>query len=308
MPPALNESAPQPRKMVYGVLCAARAVCLFASFTLLSRLGITTSSLSAPNIALLRFTVADTLMLPVLMRYGMSSIRLKDALLLALSGGLGFAMFAYTGFSLAPASHGGALVHGTIPMFTALLGWLIGKVILPRRAWYGLLLIQVGIAAVLLDAGLAGTWSQGMGDLSLLMAGLCWAAYGLLCQRLRLASLHTMAIVAVGSMLCFGPLYALLPSAGFQGAAWSDIVFQAAFQGVLIGIVSGLLYTRAVALLGASTTALFTAAVPCITALAGIWLLDETPSLLVWLGIACVTTGMLVAMYFGKPAARKPAN
>ncbi|MGE4369178.1 MAG: EamA family transporter, partial [Burkholderiaceae bacterium] len=70
--------------------------------------------------------------------------------------------------------------------------------------------------------------------------------------------------------------------------------------------VSGLLYTRAVALLGASTTALFTAAVPCITALAGIWLLDEIPSPMVWTGIACVTAGMMVAMYFGKPAARKP--
>lgn len=156
-------------------------------------------------------------------------------------------MFAYTGFSLATASHGGALVHGTIPMFTALLGWFVGKVKLPRRLWYGLLLIQLGIAAVLLDAGYAGTWPQGMGDLFLLMAGLCWAAYGLL-------------------------------------------------------------YTRAVALLGASTTALFTAAVPCITALAGIWLLDEIPSPMVWTGIACVTAGMMVAMYFGKPAARKPVH
>ncbi|MGE4370417.1 MAG: hypothetical protein AB7E12_12135 [Burkholderiaceae bacterium] len=67
----------------------------------------------------------------------------------------------------------GALVHGTIPMFTALLGWFVGKVKLPRRLWYGLLLIQLGIAVVLLDAGHAGTWPQGMGDLSLLMAGLC---------------------------------------------------------------------------------------------------------------------------------------
>lgn len=292
--------------MVYGVLCVVGAVCLFASFILFSRLGITASSLSAPDIALLRFTVAGTLMLPVLMRYGMGSIRVNDALLLALSGGLGFAMFAYSGFSLAPASHGGALVHGTIPMFTALLGWFAGKVQLPRLAWYGHLLIQLGIAVVLLDAGHGGTWLQGAGDVSLLMAGLCWAVYGLLCQRLRLAPLHTMAIVAVGSMLCFAPLYMFLPSAGFHDAAWKDIVFQAVFQGVLIGIVSGLLYTRAVALLGASTTALFTAAVPCITALTGIWLLDEIPSLMAWLGIACVTTGLVVAMYFGKSVARQP--
>lgn len=308
MPYSSTESALQTRKTVYGVLCAVSAVCLFAGFTLLSRLGMTTSSLSAPDIALLRFTVAGTLMLPVLLRYGVSSLRFKDAILLALTGGFGFAMFAYTGFNLAPASHGGALVHGAIPMFTALLGWLLGNAQLPRRTWHGLLLIQLGVATVLLDAGYADTWTQGVGDLSLLMAGLCWAAYGLLCQKLRLAPLHTMAIVAVGSMLCFAPLYVLLPSTGFHEAAWKDIVFQAVFQGILIGILSGLLYTRAVALLGANTTALFTAAVPCLTALAGMWLLDESPSPLIWLAIAWVTAGMMIAMYFGKRVAPNPGN
>lgn len=298
----------QTRQTVSGVLCATSAICLFASFTLLSRLGITTSSLSAPDIALLRFMVAGSLMLPVLMRLGIGAIRLKDAFLLALSGGLGFALFAYAGFALAPASHGGALLHGTIPMFTALLGWLAGTAHLPSRIWYGLLLIQAGVVMVLVDAGHADTWLQGLGDVSLLMAGLCWAAYGLLAQRLRLTALHTMAIVAVGSMLFFAPLYALLPSTGFHNATWQDIAFQAVFQGVLIGIVSGLLYVRAVALLGANTTALFTAAVPCITALAGIWVLDESPSPLVWLGIVCVTTGMMIAMYFGKRTVRNTGS
>lgn len=288
------------RQTLAGVLCAGSAISLFASFTLLSRLGITTSALSAPDIALLRFVVAGTLMLPVLLRRGLGAIRWRDAFLLALYGGLGFALFAYTGFSLVPASHGGALLHGTIPMFTAVLGWLLGQVTLSRRAWYGLLLIQAGIIAVFLDGGATGTLIQRLGDLSLLMAGLCWAAYGLLCQRLKLSALHTMAIVAFGALLCYAPIYLLLPSPGFHQASWHDIIFQAVFQGVLIGIISGLLYTRAVALLGASHTALFTAAVPCITALAGIWLLDEYPSPLVWAGIACVTAGMVTALVFGR--------
>ncbi|MFA5520595.1 MAG: DMT family transporter [Castellaniella sp.] len=288
------------RQTLLGVLCALSAISLFASFTLLSRLGITASLLSAADIALLRFAVAGVLMLPVLRHHGLGGIRWRDAFLLALCGGVGFAMFAYTGFSLVPASHGGALLHGTIPMFTAVLGWLAGQLRLTRRTWYGLLLIQAGIVAVFMDGGEFATMKEILGDLSLLMAGLCWAVYGLLCQRLKLTALHTMAIVAVGAMLCFVPVYALLPTTGFHLASWRDILFQAVFQGVLIGIISGVLYTRAVGLLGASNTALFTAAVPCITAVAGIWLLGEHPSPLVWTGIACVTAGMVIALVFGR--------
>lgn len=292
------------RQQAAGLLCAVGAVSLFTGFTLLSRLGITTSSLSMADIALLRFAVAGTLMLPLLVRFGLGGLKLQHALLLALTGGVGFALFAYTGFSLAPASHGGALLHGTIPMFTALLGWMVSKVSPGRRAWSGLLLIQGGAIAVFLDASHGTTGAQKLGDLALLLAGASWAAYGLLCQRFRLNPLHTMALVAVGSLLCFLPLYALLPSAGFHGAHWRDILFQAVFQGVLIGIVSGLLYTRAVALLGATIPALSTAAVPCITAVAGIWLLDEHPSPLIWAGIACITLGMVVAMSSRRPASK----
>lgn len=280
----------------FGMLCAVGAVSLFASFTLLSRLGITKSSLSTADIALLRFAVAGTLMLPLVARFGLGGLRLQDAFLLALTGGIGFAGSAYIGFSLAPASHGGALLHGTIPMFTALLGAPVARTSLGRCAWAGLLLIQAGALAVFLDSGPGGSSSQHLGDLALLLAGASWAAYGLLCQRFRLPALHTMSLVAVGSMLCFLPIYPWLPGTGILNADWRDIVFQAAFQGVMIGVGSGLLYTRAVATLGATIPALLTAGVPCITALAGIWLLGERPSPLVWAAITCITAGMVIAM------------
>lgn len=285
------------RETAVGMLCAIGAVSLFASFTLLSRLGITKSSLSTPDIALLRFAVAGTLMLPLLLRFGLGGLRLWHAVLLALTGGIGFAGSAYIGFSLAPASHGGALLHGTIPLFTALLGALATRAWPGRRAWAGLLLIQAGALAVFMDSGPGGSSSQHLGDLALLLAGASWAAYGLLCQRFRLPPLHTMSLVAVGSLLCFLPIYVWLPGTGLLHADWRDIAFQAVFQGMMIGVVSGLLYTRAVALLGASVPALFTAAVPCITALAGIRLLGEYPSPLIWAGIACITSGMVIALH-----------
>ena len=55
-------------------------------------------------------------------------------------------------------------------------------------------------------------------------------------------------------------------------------------------------YTRAVAALGASETALFTALVPCVTTLTAIPLLSEWPTQLGWAGVGVVTFGMLVAL------------
>ena len=64
-------------------------------------------------------------------------------------------------------------------------------------------------------------------------------------------------------------------------------LLQGAFQGVLIGAASIFVYSRAVASLGAADTALFTAAVPCVTTLAAIFLLayDNNPQILLLIEI-----------------------
>lgn len=278
-----------------GMLCAAMAVILFASFTVVSRMGLTTTALALPDLALLRFGIAGLIMLPVLLRHGLGPLRWHQAAGLALTGGLGFALFAYTGFRLAPASHGGVLLHGTIPLFTFALAWMAQRRA-PHDRWAGLLLILTGIVAMAADTGRHASAQQWLGDTALLLAAICWSAYGLLSQRLALNPLHAVAIVTAGSMACFLPLYLLLPTAGMGDASWNDILFQGLFQGVLIGVVSVLLYTHAVASLGAQRTALFTAAVPCLTTLAAAWLLDEQPSWWVWGGVGLVTCGMLVSL------------
>jgi drug/metabolite transporter (DMT)-like permease len=69
---------------------------------------------------------------------------------------------------------------------------------------------------------------------------------------------------------------------------------------VLIGAVSIFVYTRAVTALGPATTALFTAAVPCITTLLAIPLLSETPSWAALCGVGVVSLGMLAAVRHDK--------
>ena len=64
----------------------------------------------------------------------------------------------------------------------------------------------------------------------------------------------------------------------------------------MIGALSIFIYTKAVSALGAAETALFTAAVPCVTTLAAIPLLSEIPGAAALAGVVIVTTGMVIAM------------
>ncbi|VFR51287.1 Permease of the drug/metabolite transporter (DMT) superfamily [plant metagenome] len=279
-----------------GVACALLVVALFSGFTLVSRLGFTRSPLTLPDIAALRFGVAGLLMLPVLWHYGLRGLAPRRAVLLAFLGGLGFALFAYAGFLMAPASHGAALLHGTLPLTTFLAAMLLtgAKAGVAKRT--GLALIGIGVAAMAWDSLLGASSRQLLGDAALVCASLCWSFYAVTARRLGLAPAHAAAIVAMLSCLAYLPVYAVLPDKALWAAGWQDILIQAGFQGILLGVVSIFVYTQAVASLGAQETALFTAAVPCLTTMLAVALLGEMPTATAWAGVAVVTIGMAVAL------------
>lgn len=288
-----------------GIACAMLSVALFSSFTLVSRMGLA-SSLTTPDLAALRFGIGGVLLAPVLLRSGLRGIAWRHAATLALLGGFGFALLAYTGFSLAPAAHGAVLLHGTLPLFTYLLTRGNGRNAQASRRPLGIAMIAAGVALMACDSLIAANAHQFLGDTLLLLASLSWSAYGVVSRRLGLPAAQGAAIVAVLSMCGFLPLYALLPGKAILTAGNSELLRQALVQGVLIGAVSIFVYTRAVAALGAARTALFTAAVPCITTLAAMPLLGETPSRAAVCGVAIVTCGMLVALRTGMPRDDSP--
>jgi drug/metabolite transporter (DMT)-like permease len=293
--PATQSTPRDARTRAIGILCGIAVILLFSGFTLVSRLGFA-SSLKLMDIAALRFGIGGLIMLPVLLHYGFSQVRWRDAAALAFFGGLGFALFAYAGFSLAPASHGAVLLHGTLPLFTFVIAYLtLSEPATGRRA-VGLAAILVGILAMAWDSLAGSTTRQLLGDGSLLLASISWSAYGLLARRVGLAPAHLASIVAVLSMVCFLPVYLVLPGKAIFLATWQELALQGVFQGVLIGAVSIFVYSRAVAALGAVETALFTAAVPCVTTIAAVFLLGEVPTLVAIAGVVIVTTGMAISM------------
>jgi drug/metabolite transporter (DMT)-like permease len=286
---------------VLGVICGLAVIALFSGFTLVSRLGFS-GSLQLLDVAALRFGIGGLLLAPVFIRYRLQGLAPLRAIALALLGGLGFALFAYTGFYLAPASHGAVLLHGTLPLLT----FVIVQVLAPVRASAGreagLALIAVGIAAMALDSASGASARQLAGDLALLLASLCWSLYAVLAQRWAVHPAHAASIVAAFSFALYVPLYLVLGDPGFARASWNEILLQAVFQGALLGAASIFIYTKAVSILGASQTALFTAAVPCITTLAAIPLLGEWPNAAAALGVLVVSVGLITAIRAAPPS------
>jgi drug/metabolite transporter (DMT)-like permease len=281
-------------RRLLGHACGLLSVVLFSGFTLASRRGLA-SSLTLPDLAALRFGIGGTLMLPVLLRYGFTGVRWRDAVALAGFGGIGFALLAYAGFSLAPATHGAVLLHGTLPLTTA----VIMRIVAPTGTRYrplGLALIAGGVAAMTYDSLLGVSPSQLAGDFLLLLASLSWSAYGVWARRLALPPQQAAAIVAVLSMACYLPVYALLPHGGLRSVAAPELLLQVFVQGILVGAVSIFVYTCAVTALGPATAALFTAAVPGVTTLAALPLLAEHPSVVSLVGVGTVTVGIAVSI------------
>jgi len=284
------------RARTVGIMCALTSVLLFSSFTLISRLGFSSSSLAPADVAALRFGIGGLVLLPVLLRYGLAGVRWRDAAALAGLGGLGFALLAYGGFALAPASHGAVLLHGTVPLFTFAIISTTQRQPGTGHQIAGVALIGAGIALMAYDSVVAANPRQLTGDGLLLLASLLWSGYGVLTRRLDLPPAQSAAIVAVLSMCCFLPVYALLPGKALFLVSARELLLQAIAQGVLIGAISIFVYTRAVANIGPTRIAFFTAAVPCITTLAAVPLLGEIPSRAGAIGVCMVTLGMIVAV------------
>ncbi len=283
------------RERIVGAACAITSVFLFSSFTLASRLGFS-SSLTLPDLAALRFGVGGLVLLPVLLRHGLRRVEWRGALALAFFGGVGFALLAYAGFRLAPAAHGAVLLHGTLPLSTYLVLRLTARRAGVSHRPAGMVLIGAGVALMAYDSLAVASPRQLLGDGLLLLASLWWSVYGMLSRRSALPPAARAATVAVLSLCGFLPVYALLPGKAILLVGARELLLQAVVQGVLIGAISIFVYTRAVALLGAAETALFAAAVPCVTTLAAIPLLSEVPTSVSLVGVVVVTVGMLVAI------------
>ena len=283
------------------IASAVVIVTIWTLFLVLARQGVK-GSFTPWDLAFLRFSFAAIVVLPFFLRRPpgrrFGNLSAGRALVVSILAGLGFTCFAYLGFSFAPVAHGAVLMPGTLPFSAALIAWLLlGERMNPRKG-ASLALILLGVVFVawhsIGGSGVReGAWR---GDILFPMASACWAGFVVLVQRWEIDALD--ATLAAGLIPCaiYTPLYLLFLPKQMLTAGLPEILWQGVFQGVLALAVSMWLYTRVVQAFGASRTTMITALCPGLGALIAVPMLGESLSVLVLLGLACVTAGMVIGV------------
>ncbi len=283
----------EPRPLV-GVAAALAVVVLWAGFLLISRHGLTTE-LAPPDIAALRFGVSAAVMLPVLLWRGFGGLAWWRCAVLAVLGGLGFALFVYTGFTLAPAAYGAVLLPGVLPFYTAVLAWLLlGEPVTARRA-VPLGLVLVGVGALAAGTIAANDVDQLWGAGCFLLGSFSWACFTIALKAWRVEAVQATAIVAVLAGAAYLPIYVAVLPVGLGTVPIPTLVLQGAYQGICAVILALLAFTVAVRHLGPSTTTMITAMTPAVVALSAVWLLDEPLTVATVIGTTAVVIGGVLA-------------
>ena len=134
------------------------------------------------------------------------------------------------------------------------------------------------------------TWdtSRTFGDTLFLLAAFLTAIFTVITRQAKLDPTHAAALISTGSLIIWFPFYFTLSENNLFQIPLRELALQAIFQGVLVTIISLVLYVRTVAILGASGGAAFGALVPALTAFLAIPLLGEWPSDIGWMAIVLI--------------------
>jgi drug/metabolite transporter (DMT)-like permease len=306
-----NESASSRRTFWVGVGCAAGVLAIWTSFILIARVS-AKGHLSPFDIAFVRFVFSGLVVLPVvfwrrswLLEQLAPNPRLawlRGAALVA-TAGIGYCSLAYSAFFFAPVSHAVVLLPGSLPLYTAVFAALLLGERFRRARLIGLAVIVTGnllIGGTSLLEAFSGNdvWK---GDVLFVGAALCWALYSVLCRRWHLDAVPATCAIAVGCLLSYVPLFAMGAAADWvptklASAPWSEIVFQAVYQGGLSMLLAGVAFTQVIKTFGPVRTTMITAVVPVLASVLAWPLLGEPMTLAGGVGLVCVTLGLLIGV------------
>ena len=293
----------QTRPALTGWLAAFATVIIWAVWAVATRHAVT-HDLPPAAIGLLRFGVPALLLLPISWRTGLFPKGLGFRKGLGLLGsGAPFFLVVALGMQFAPAAEIGPLLPGTMPLFVALIGWLVFGERLGRIRIAGFALILIGIACIggygLLFAG-NGAWRGHV----LLLSGAClWGIYTHAYRRSGLSALQAAALIGLWSFLILLPVGAPSLVAAIGDGLAGPVILQAVLQGLLSGVAGIVLYGMAVDRLGASRAAAVSPLSIVLAALIAIPVLGEIPDAAARVGIILATLGVVLASgVFSQPA------
>ena len=288
---------------IRGSLYGLAYVSIWVSWIVAAQLGLRTS-LKPWDITAIRFGVAGLILLPYLLKKGLAVDRLGGLGIAAIVVGNGAPaiLLGYAGLLFAPAAHAASLLTALIPLPVAILAAVVLGEAFTVAKRIGLAAIVTGALLIVWGAGGTIGSRQNIGHALFISTATLCACYTVAMRKSRLGGLHAAAISAVGSLITYVPVYAMIFGTSLFNAPWRDIALQGFVQGLLTAVVSTCLYGRAVSILGASNGSAFAALAPAMTALVAIPLLGEWPATSDWIAMVLISGGVYIASGAPLPA------
>lgn len=293
------------RDFAAGVASAVLVIAIWALFIVLSRASVR-QDVTMWDLAFLRFTFAALSVLPFFLARPpgrrLGTLTPMRAAVLAAFAGLGFTLFAFKAFSLAPASHGAVLMSGTLPFSTALIAWAVLGERVTRRKALGLAAILVGVVMMAMQSFRQTGGPTWAGDALFPLASGSWAVFAVLSRKWRVAPVDATLAIPLFACVAYVPAYVLLAPIGLGAMGMVSMISLGLFQGVLALVVSMWAFSRVLASFGPVRTSMITSLAPPVAAVGAVFLLDEALTPLVLVGLVAVTVGMIVGVGGASPA------
>lgn len=286
------------RLRVAGTIWALITVFIWGAWPAYTRLAVI-HHLNPEDLVLLRYGIGGLLLLPVLIRQAphMPFKIWREGIILAVFQGAPLAFLTTTGVRFTPASHLAALSPGLMPLFVAAIGRLFFHERVSRGRMVGLVLIGLGalaIAGVSLNVMSSGMWK---GDALFVCACLMGSIYTLRMRRSGLSAIQGAALISVYSILLYGPIYLWFWAGSSQltQIPCRELLFQAFYQGGLMGALTLFSLNQAIVLLGPARGAAFLSLDPVLGAALGAIVLHEIPSRIETTAVMAISIGVLLA-------------
>jgi drug/metabolite transporter (DMT)-like permease len=292
-----------------GYAAAALAVLISASYPVATRAGVT-GSFDPHELVALRFGVGALLFLPYLLLHLRAIPRgawLQGVPLTAFQGA-GMAALVICGLQFAPASHAAALGPGANPAWVALFGFIVFARRPSARVVTGVALCASGVLLLVLWSLTGLSASVLAGDAMFLAASALGALYVLQMRSWGVNAIQAAAIVSLYSALIVVPCCLWYCPEPLWRVAPRELLWQALWQGVLIGCVSFVALNHAIARLGAERSSALAALVPVVSAALGIAFLDEIPSLAETAAFLTISAGVTIAAMRAAPSGGQPGG
>lgn len=188
-----------------------------------------------------------------------------------------------------------ALLFGTLPIFTALISWLVGIERLGRRFWIAASMSFAGVVLVTAGSGKSVSSNLG-GDLLAVLGAATWGAYSVAISPLmrryspfRLSAIF-LAAVSVALLTLAAPQ---LSDQSFDFGALVWIGFAFAVLGPLV--LTNLLWFTAIDRVGPARASLFANLQPFLAAVVALVLLNESITAVQIVGGVAIAGGIVLA-------------